>query len=291
MTQFSRPNFFLLGAAKCGTTALSYYLSQHPQVFISEPKEPKFFESEYEKGLDYYWDTYFADWSGEAAVGDCRVVHLFLPYVVERIHGAAPEAKLLVSLRDPVERAYSLWWELHCNGLEELDFRAALEENKKRLEMGMEFDQETWLGDPRPFFGSSHRHRIYLDQGHYAEQLERYLNFFPMERFKFVFQPELEANSQAVVSDVFDFLAVDSDFTLVDDSPRRRARVKGEGRVRRWTRGVPGALAEPMLRLVGRFGRRPTLDADLAKELREHYRGHDRKLSRLLGRELPWRID
>jgi hypothetical protein len=102
-----RPNFFILGSAKCGSTTLYEHLGQHPDVFFSTPKEPIFFEAEYEKGFDYYWDTYFAAWDGQAAIGEARHRNLFLPYVAPRVHAACPDARLIVIVRNPVDRAYS----------------------------------------------------------------------------------------------------------------------------------------------------------------------------------------
>jgi hypothetical protein len=90
------PNFFILGAAKCGTSSLRGYLSRHPEVFMSDPKEPFFFEAEYEKGFDFYWRRYFSDWQGEPAIGEARHRNLFLPYVTKRIAASVPDAKLLM---------------------------------------------------------------------------------------------------------------------------------------------------------------------------------------------------
>ena len=59
------PNFFLIGTAKAGTTSVHYYLSQHPDVLMSDPKEPLFFQIEYERGLDYYLSTYFRNYAGQ----------------------------------------------------------------------------------------------------------------------------------------------------------------------------------------------------------------------------------
>jgi hypothetical protein len=80
-----RPTFLILGGAKCGTSSIRYYMDQHPEVFFSTPKEPIFFEAEYERGLDFYWQKYFQGWNGECAVGEARVYNLYLPYVVDHI--------------------------------------------------------------------------------------------------------------------------------------------------------------------------------------------------------------
>jgi len=81
------PNFFILGPAKSGTTALYYLLKKHPQVHLSTPKEPYFFIDEFEHGPEYYWRTYFANgWHGQPLIGEAQTSHLLLPYVPQRIH-------------------------------------------------------------------------------------------------------------------------------------------------------------------------------------------------------------
>src|SRR5687768_11767835 len=95
-TYLDRPNFLILGAARSGTTTLHEYLPLHPDVYMSMPKEPLFFEAEYRRGLDYYWRTYFRGWRGQQLVGEARVANLLLPFVVDRIAESVPDAKLIV---------------------------------------------------------------------------------------------------------------------------------------------------------------------------------------------------
>ena len=101
-TDLVLPDFFILGAAKAGTTSLFELLKLHPDVFMSSPKEPFFFEYEYEKGLGFYSRTYFRGWNGQKRIGEARVSHLLLPFVPGRIRASRPEARLIAILRDPV---------------------------------------------------------------------------------------------------------------------------------------------------------------------------------------------
>ena len=136
------PNFFILGAARCGTTSLYRYLQRHPDVFMATPKEPKFFEAEWSEGAEYYWSRYFTDWDGEPLAGEARPANLFLPFVPERISRLAPEARLLVILRDPVHRAYSSWRLRRLNGLEPAGFAEVVRDNLASLESGRTFAGE-----------------------------------------------------------------------------------------------------------------------------------------------------
>jgi hypothetical protein len=128
-----KPNFLILGAARCGTNTIYHFLSRHPDVLMSTPKEPFFFEAEYERGLEYYWKTYL-DWRGQRAVGEARPANLFLPYVPLRVRDSIPEARLVAILRNPAQRAFSHWWMKRSRGLEDLSFEAAIDDNLARLE-------------------------------------------------------------------------------------------------------------------------------------------------------------
>ena len=119
MPQFL-PNLFILGAAKCGTWTLHGCLAAQAQVCMSDPKEPFFFEAQFEQGLDHYHRTYFGHWNGERLIGESRHRNLYLPYVPERIHRVSPEARLIVMVRNPIERAYSHWWHWYSRGFERL---------------------------------------------------------------------------------------------------------------------------------------------------------------------------
>ena len=139
MTVDGTSNFFILGAGRRGTTSLYQYLSQHPDVLMSTPKEPVFFEAEYENGLAYYRDRYLKGWNGESALGEARPANLLLPYVAPRIRENFPDAKLVAILRNPVDRAYSHWWVKYCDGIEKRAFVAAVEENLARIASGVRF--------------------------------------------------------------------------------------------------------------------------------------------------------
>jgi hypothetical protein len=137
------PNFFILGAPKSGTTALCHALEKHPSVHLSTPKEPYYFEAEYERGTEFYWHTYFAaGWRGQPLIGDARAAHLYLPYVPRRIYDTVSDARLVAILRNPVERAFSHWWMQRCHGREPFGFDDALRENRAAIGRGDSYEGE-----------------------------------------------------------------------------------------------------------------------------------------------------
>jgi hypothetical protein len=303
MAQPSVPSFLLLGAAKCGTTSLAHYLSQHPDVFFSEPKEPIFFEAEYEKGLAHYWQTYFRAWRGERAVGEGRVWNLYLPFVAPRIREALPDARLIALLRDPVERVHSHWWHRYSRGQEPLGFAAALAADRARIERGEGFAGQEgarcWragLYRESPSTG----HRVLLDLGFYAEQIERYRALFPAARLEVVFHEDLAADQPGVMRRLFGFLGVDPSVTVTDASPQnvRAERVRSPtarralfaARALGLRRLVPRRLRGLQHALLERPEQRPALDPGLRRELVAYYEPHNARLERLLGRDLSsWR--
>src|SRR3712207_6354190 len=129
------PNFLIIGAMKSGTTALYYYLEQHPEIYMSPVKEPNFFSSqEQENAADAVTDigTYqhlFRGVSGEKAIGEASHSYLYEPGAAAEIRRYLPEAKLIAILRNPIDRAYSHFLHMVRSGTEPLDdFAQALQE-------------------------------------------------------------------------------------------------------------------------------------------------------------------
>lgn len=298
------PTFLLLGAPKCGTTSLAFYLGQHPDICFSEPKEPVFFESEYEKGLGYYREKYFRDWRGEPVSGEGRVWNLYLPFVPARIREALPDARLVALLRDPVERVYSHWWHRTTQGQESLPFERAIAVDRARIERGERFEgaegERHWRSGLYRDSATT-RHRVLLDVGFYAEQLERYRALFPDARLKVLLYDDLVAEPAALRKELFAFLDADPDVSLEDTSARnvRRERIRSP-LARRLSFGVRALGLRKLVprawraslrqRLAGRAAQQPPLASALRRELVAYYEPHTERLERLLGRDLSrWR--
>ncbi len=204
------PDFLVVGAMKCGTTALYYYLDQHPEVYMSPVKEPDFLAFEGEREAPRNAITGFASYAalfreaGEArAVGEASHESLYRPRAVENIRRHIPGARFIAVLRDPADRAYSHFMHLVRNGTEPLvDFEAALAAERRGD-----------LGDGFPF-------RSYIDRGFYFRQLSRYFEAFGEERVRVYLYEDLSSRPLWVMRDAFDFLGVDPRF-VPDVSLRR----------------------------------------------------------------------
>ncbi|MEB3230035.1 MAG: sulfotransferase [Leptolyngbyaceae bacterium] len=197
------PNFLIIGAMKAGTTSLYRYLKQHPQVFMSPVKEPNFFALEGEvlddprvtvTDLPSYQGL-FTGVTDEVAIGEASVRYLYSPKAAARIHHYIPDAKLLVVLRNPVERAFSAYVYQFSRGSDLLtDFGEALAAEPERI--AEEFD--CWWH--------------YRAMGFYHAQLQQYYQYFAPEQIKVCLYEDLCQQPQQLITEMFEFLGVDPTF-------------------------------------------------------------------------------
>ena len=203
------PDFIIIGAAKCGTTSLYHYLNQHPEIYMSPRGEPSFFAHEGQQ-LDFKgpgddeWNfitdisdykLLFADAPIRAAIGEVSPRYLFFEQSHRRIAHYIPEARLVVILRHPVDRAYSHFLMNRRRGCEpESDFRRAIQKEIERAKRG-------WGWDWR-----------YIGAGLYSEQLQRYYRAFSREQIKVFLYHELKETPGRLFQELFHFLEVGDSF-------------------------------------------------------------------------------
>lgn len=286
---------FIVGAAKGGSSWLHHALSLHPEIACSSPKEPLFFESEYELGIDHYWNTYYKGWKGERYACEGRVAHLLLPFIPERIAKEFPDAQILVTLREPVSRAYSHWWMRHVNGQERLSFEDALAENLRLIEEGRSFygleGERYWRSLIRPDRTGTN-HRVYLDCGYYAEQLSRYYNYFPASQIHILFFEDIRESPELVIDKVCASLGLELDARArraqarnVHVSPIAIPLFRLDQRLK-LSSLFPKDFREGFKSLLNRISKQPEIPPHTKQWLQEHYRAHNLKLAQLLGRTL-----
>lgn len=194
------PDFLVLGAQKAGTTALYAYLRWHPGITGPSWKEVSFFDRHWWRGEAWYRGQ-FPLRPGERLVGEASPSYLFHPLAPERARSLVPDAKLIVLLRNPVDRAYSHYQHEVALGREPLSFEDALaaEEERTRGEV------ERLVSDPRAFSRAWWDH-TYVARGRYAEQLERWLEAFPREQLLVVATEELGERPAETYAPVLRFL-------------------------------------------------------------------------------------
>jgi len=278
------PHFLILGAAKCGTTSLHAWLSKHPQILMSSPKEPLHFELEYERGMDYYLATYFAEWDGRKLIGESRHRNLLLPWVPERIQETSPDAKLIILVRNPVERCLSHWWMRFHRCKESLNFEEAVLADLERLESGLRHETEEEYAAYQRRRHPDGIYRTYVDSGYYIEQLERYRQLFSDAQILVLTIEDLQFRPRAVLSELCSFLGISTSAIANIDCELRNAAglLKRQRAVRRWI----------TCRLSGRsvsysaIRRRPPIRPEFRRFLADHYHRFNADLAKVLNRDL-----
>jgi hypothetical protein len=190
------PNFLIIGAQKAGTTALYHYLSQHPRIFMSPDKEPRYFaNSDDREGVFLYktraeYERLFDGVKDETAIGEASTLYMCSPSAPEKISASLPGVKLIAVLRNPIDRAYSQYVFMRREGREKRSsFRAVIKEEQRLLYENPEKS-------------------IYLSRGMYGEQIERYLDNFSMDQLRLYRYENLLRSPGAVLNDMFRFLGV-----------------------------------------------------------------------------------
>jgi hypothetical protein len=293
------PDFFIAGAAKCGTTALFEYLSRHPSVFMPRIKEPKFFCTDVKtKGGVYSSDAYealFASAPANSLTGEASTLYLYSKVAIERIMKLNPSAKMIVMLRYPVDAAHSLHTARWSYGHENIaDFEEAWHAQASRL-MGERIPPR-WPDPATLQYGSIYR---------YVPQVRRLMEHVPESQRHFVIYEDLFADSRRHYAEILEFLNLASDgrtaFPIVNPAMGSRS-LRLEQLLRRpppWLKSLYAPL-RPIFQSTGlhpaglmrRLNSTPAQKSNLRPEFRAelaHYFAADiRELEGLLGRAL-WR--
>ncbi|MBE9144027.1 sulfotransferase domain-containing protein [Planktothrix mougeotii] len=198
------PHFIIIGVQKGGTNSLYHYLCQHPQIVAATQKEIHFFTLNYDQGLDWYQSQFSPEAEGQQILtGEGSPYYLFHPLVPQRLYESFPETRLIVLLRNPVDRAIShYYWEVTL-GYESLSLEEAIAQEAKRLQ-----GETERICSEVNYFSFNHQHYSYLARGLYAEQLQRWMQFFPREQFLILKSEDLYSDSARVVNQVFAFLGL-----------------------------------------------------------------------------------
>lgn len=274
-----RPTFIGIGAQKCASSWLHRIAGVHPEVGVSREKEVDFFSYKYDHGYQWYEDR-FRHCTGCRAIGEASPSYLCDPRVPVRVRRYAPAMRIIVSLRDPVDRALSNHRHEvrvgHVRG--DLSFSAGLENNP-----------------------------MYIDQGRYATHLRRWFRHFPSGQIMVVLMEDIAEDPMRVAQSLYRFLGVDPSFVPPEiqrrDNPayatRYRSLAQLKDSVYRYTDSIPPVSwlwrTASVLGLRTLYRRAnvvpseeviPAPDPATLMRLREVFEPEVRELSRMLGRSL-----
>lgn len=298
LTDSRRPNLFLVGAQKSGTTTLAVMLANHPEVFMSSPKEPGFlvFGEQGYTGIDGfgrlahaaswvvdsevdYFDLYREAPAQARWLGDASTWYLSEPNAAQRLHAFNPEARIVAILRHPAERAYSAWCHARRDEEEPCEtFSEALDMESKRE-------------------NASHLLR-YREMGRYAAQLRRYFEVFGERRVLVLLYEDLRDDPENLWRRCSEFLSLDADARAPaayrqnrSGKPRSRLIYKlmrSEGFKKQMKRILPGRLAAWAKNRAEAVNMRrfPPMPPEQRRRLEREFAAEVRELMSLTGRDL-----
>ena len=195
------PHFLVIGTQKGGTTTLHHLLSRHPGIFLPEVKEVHYFSQHFHQSRQWYADHYQLAKPGQVR-GDITPFYMFHKAVPERIRSVLPNARLIVLLRDPVERVLSQYFHARRHGYEQLDLIPALEAEEQRL-----FGSDAVVSSADGIHYSYQKHS-YVSRSRYELQLKRYRECFPKHQLLVLRSEDLFAHTDACWDRLLRFISV-----------------------------------------------------------------------------------
>lgn len=241
------PDFFIVGAPKCGTTALASYLAAHPDIFMCVPKEPHFFADDFpnHRYVDR-WEDYLDLFSGAGgcrAVGEASVFYLLSDVAVPNIMGRVPSARIIVMLRNPVELAQSM----HAQALSSRD------ETETRFDVAWNLRDARRQGRHIPRNCRQVKALLYDELASLGGQLQRLLQVVPRDQVQWWFHDDFAADPGRVYREVLAFLDVPDDGRTVFPkvNVRKKARLQW---LAEFTQKPPGWLVDLAIRMKKSFG-------------------------------------
>jgi hypothetical protein len=285
------PNFIIIGAAKAGTTALYWYLAEHPDVFMSPVKETFYFAYGVDAaGKLLYGDpdvhrfpvktraeyeALFTGANGATAIGEASPIYLECPQAAGRIRAVIPGARLICSLRHPVDRAYS-------------DYLMYLRRRGRQLDPARDLTPSAEWARPDS---------RWMEVSRYHGQLARYFELFPREQLHVVLSGDMRRHPTELVQGMYRFVGVDASFVPDFDTPHNVGGMPASPLLEKifTNRAIKSALEPWMPRRAANWVRRlrtrtmrkaPALPAALRAELTGRFRDDILRTSDLIGRNL-----
>lgn len=197
-----KTNFFIVGAAKAGTTSLHNYFMEHSDIFMPEIKEPNYFAYDEiinqnlfykEKGVGTLEDyqNLFSTSNNEKALGEASVSYLYYKDTPQKIKDYNPNSKIIILLRDPIKRAHSHYLMDNKLGYTKVSFESIVNKSSNHKLQELYYQQ-------------------YIDLGMYYEQVKRYLDTFGESNVKIFLNEDLKNDTKGIVKELYNFLKVDS---------------------------------------------------------------------------------
>ncbi len=199
------PHFVISGAQKSGTTTLYDQLCLHPNIFPALQKEINYFNWNYRNSLNWY-KAHFPKQHAHSesfVTGEASPYYMFYPHAFRRMSKDLPNVRIIMMLRNPVDRAYSSYQHQYRKGRENFTFENAIEYERERLEP--EIDK---ILSNEDYFSYNHAHFSYLSRGIYIDQIQNCLKYFSREQVLIIQSEKFFSMNDAIYQDVLDFLGM-----------------------------------------------------------------------------------
>ena len=228
-SRYNKPDFLIIGAQKCGTTSLFHFLSQHPDLGLPTKKELHFFDLQYNKGIEWYYSLFpKKSFLKKKLTGEASPFYLFHSLVPERVFHHLPKIKIIVLLRNPIDRAYSQYNHQRKLGNEPIQsFEEAIVNEEGRIAA-----EEGKLKKGEINENLAYRRYSYVERGFYSVQIDRWLQYFSMNQMLFIKSEDFFEFPQKALNEVYAFLKISrilphsltpqntNDYPLINDSTR-----------------------------------------------------------------------
>ena len=283
------PNFFIVGGSKCGTTNISYYLDSHPEVFVSKLNEPYYFckwdlsnnfkrESMIRDEVKYL--ELFKDVKTEKVIGEATPSYLHSPNSAYKIKERFPDSKIIISIRNPIERAYSGYFSNEFMRKDNLSFKEMIDSHKKLI-------------DENEFY-------IYniLEPGFFSKHIKRFQDNFTSDKIKVIVFEDYIKNTEKSIESILEFLELDTDFEFTEQ-PKRGYRIP-KNKISKLTLEnktirklstffIPTVTRQQIgERFMLKETEKPVMNLEERNYLKEIYEDDVKELEILLDKDLPW---
>ena len=256
-----KPDFYIIGFAKCGTTSLFEYLISHPNIHPPKGKEIDFFDRLYSRGINWYKVGFpftiqkFIEkvfFRKKFLTGEATPRYIEHPHAINRIKQTTPNAKFIILLRNPIDRAFSQHNMNVKNDYEINNFNDALKEEPRRISNRIEK-----MTNDITYYSWNYDLYAYLEHGLYVDKIKRWMEVFPKEQFLIIQSEEFFKNPSKTYNDVLEFLGLKL-FSL------KKFEIKGK------------------------VNKNRTIDDDFRNELVDYFKPHNQKLYDFLGKSFDW---
>lgn len=256
------PDYCIIGFPKCGTTSLHEYLNKHPDVYLPIGKEIDFFDRLYSRGQNWYKAAFpltlkkFYIQKMKKRIfltGEATPRYIYHPYALERIKKLKPNMKLIILIRNPVDRAFSHYKMNKNNDYEYLDFENALDEEKERIKGRYEKMQKD-----QKYYSWNYDLYAYIELGQYYEKIKKCFELFDQKQVMIIQSEEFQKNTSDIYKQVLKFLELPK-HELSEYKFFKKKNYEGE-----------------------------KMSLEIRKRLEQYFKPYNEKLSKLIEQDIEW---